>query len=363
MAAEESTADKEARRKLQKPVCNHEKAAALALELYGHSADLASIKELDSYDDRNFYYRTTAGGGEFVLKVHNGVESEQPAFIHAQNAAMACVQAAPGLWSPSPCLSLAGNTIEFAELALLDGSPRRHAVRCLPFKPGKILGDVPPSVALLAKLGQYAGRADAALRSFEHAAAVREHMWDLRQTAQLQGLLQHLEPVQVGVVQGVLDEFGHGVLPRADELPAAVIHSDINDQNVLVDAGGSEVVGLIDYGDLVHSWQLNELAICAAYVLIYLHYDKWRAAADAAAEAAAGAPTPALEPLLALRAVCHAYHAERPLSDVEWAALPTLISCRLAMSLTIGMFSAAQARARARPHAPAIHGRPFARSG
>ena len=34
-------------------------------------------------------------------------------------------------------------------------------------------------------------------------------------------------------------------------------------------------MGVIDFGDMVRSWQLNELAICAAYVLIYLSYDKW----------------------------------------------------------------------------------------
>lgn len=119
---------------------------------------------------------------------------------------------------------------------------------------------------------------------------------------------------------------------------------------MLVDAAGGAIVGIIDFGDLVHSWQLNELAVCAAYVLIYLSYDKWRqpsgaeapaapAQAPAAAAAAASAP---MEPLLALRSVCRAYHTERPLSDAEWSALPTLISCRLAMSLTIGSFSAAQ---------------------
>lgn len=168
-----SSADTEARRKLEKPVCSHEQASALAFQLYGHAPEMSSIKELDSYDDRNFYYRTMEHA-EFVLKVHNGVESEQPAFIAAQNAAMACVQAAPGLWSPSPCLSLSGNSIEFAELALLDGTPRRHAIRCLPYKPGKILGDVAPSADLLAGLGGYAGRVDVALGSFQCEAAVSE---------------------------------------------------------------------------------------------------------------------------------------------------------------------------------------------
>ena len=139
---------------------------------------------------------------------------------------------------------------------------------------------------------------------------------------------------------------------------------------------------------LACSWQVNELAICAAYVLIYLLYDKHVATAAAAPpppkpSSPAAAPPQAtaaaqgvgaaaegagasISPVLALRWVCRAYHAERTLSEVrlcrlltpipdpnshprpnqaEWRCLPTLVSSRLAMSLTIGMFSAAQARA------------------
>ena len=47
-------------------------------------------------------------------------------------------------------------------------------------------------------------------------------------------------------------------------------------------------------------------------------------------------------PTAALQAKVIEKTRERQLSEAEWAALPTLISCRLAMSLTIGMFSAAQ---------------------
>ena len=147
--------EEEALRKLEKPVAGHAEATTLALKLFGHTIEPGSIKELDSYDDRNFYYRRAAseGGDEFILKVHNGVESVKPAFIEAQNEAMACAQGVPGLWCPSPCLSVSGRPIEFAALKLLDGSPRDHAVRCLPFKPARLLADVAPTAALLEELG------------------------------------------------------------------------------------------------------------------------------------------------------------------------------------------------------------------
>ena len=87
---------------------------------------------------------------------------------------------------------------------------------------------------------------------------------------------------------------------------------------------------------MVYSWQVNEIAICAAYVLIYLLYDKHAATAAAAAPGPEPEPKPSgtaappaeaapsaeavgatISPLLALRSVCRAYHAERALSEVR----------------------------------------------
>ena len=83
-------------------------------------------------------------------------------------------------------------------------------------------------------------------------------------------------------------------------------------------------MGVIDFGDLVYSWQVNEIAICAAYVLICLMYEKRAVAAPSgpaaapieAAAVAEGPDAAAMTPLLALRSVCRAYHVERALSDV-----------------------------------------------
>ena len=214
------SADEEARRKLEKPVVGTAQAASLALELFGLTAEPDSLKELDSYDDRNFLLRTAAGE-QFVLKVHNGVESQVPAFIEAQNEAMGCARNLPGLWCPWPCLSVHGNPIEYAELALPDGSPRRHAVRCLPFLPARLLGDVAPTCELLTELGGCAARLDQALTTVTHQAAWREHAWDLRSTCELEGLVQHLEPWQLDTVRAVIDEFRQEVRPGTRTLPRA----------------------------------------------------------------------------------------------------------------------------------------------
>jgi 4-aminobutyrate aminotransferase-like enzyme len=55
-------------------------------------------------------------------------------------------------------------------------------------------------------------------------------------------------------------------LPKLQQLPKQVIHGDINDLNVLVRDG--EVAALIDFGDLIHSWRIAELAIAATYTML-----------------------------------------------------------------------------------------------
>ena len=346
----------EARRKLEKPCIDADTAEALASWLYGLNAT-SPLKELDSYDDRNFMLRAplpaamvdagpdaavgpalkpwgatqfppSSAERPFLFKVHNGVESLNLPFVEAQNGAMACVRAA-GLWCPSALPSAKGNLVETAELALADGKTiRAHAVRCLPFLPARLQGDVPPTPALLRKVGAYVGRVDVALSGFDHPAVRRTHLWDLRQLPALRPLLGSLAlDAQRAAVDGVLAEFDAVVAPRASKLRMATIHGDANDQNVLVDEAGEEVVGILDFGDLVRSWQVCELAVTAAYILITLDYDE----------------TPAeLAPFDAARAVAAGYNGELPLTDDEWAVLPTLIAARLALSLTVGSYSAAQ---------------------
>src|SRR6185503_13860961 len=50
------------------------------------------------------------------------------------------------------------------------------------------------------------------------------------------------------------------------DLRRSVIHGDANDYNVLVDM--DVVVGLIDFGDMVYSWTIGNLAIAIAYVVL-----------------------------------------------------------------------------------------------
>ena len=45
--------------------------------------------------------------------------------------------------------------------------------------------------------------------------------------------------------------------------------SDFNDANIIVDSGDVEtVVGVIDFGDSVASWRVNDVAVAMAYATV-----------------------------------------------------------------------------------------------
>ena len=59
------------------------------------------------------------------------------------------------------------------------------------------------------------------------------------------------------------------IAPLDDVLPRQAAHLDLTDANVVVsrDAGGPHPDGVIDFGDLSHTWAVSELAITASSVL------------------------------------------------------------------------------------------------
>ena len=64
-----------------------------------------------------------------------------------------------------------------------------------------------------------------------------------------------------------LQKFNDAVTPFKSSLPTQMIHSDISENNIIIQSedDGSRISGLIDYGDLIHSYRLSEIANCMAH--------------------------------------------------------------------------------------------------
>ena len=61
------------------------------------------------------------------------------------------------------------------------------------------------------------------------------------------------------------------------DLAARCVHGDLNDYNVLVGGGddvetrGQRITGIVDFGDMVHSYRVGDLAIAIAYAMLDAH--------------------------------------------------------------------------------------------
>ena len=354
------SADDEARRKFEKPRCVAEDVVAFVQEnftLDGGEIDPKSIVELNSYDDRNYYVRTVDGEHEYTIKVHNGVESGRPGLLAAQSAIMRHLNA-HGVSAPVPIKTNAGKLLEgvaakvkgvaediaFLLLPLPESAQkfqRAHAVRVLTWIPGVIAergARVVHTPKFLRDVGEFLGKMAKALESFQHPGAERWHIWDNANVASVRGLAHAVDdPEHRDLVDEVLCDFEAKVIPHASALRRGVCQNDANDQNVVVaitkpsmsaeffSPGGRPVdptacpVGILDFGDIVVTWRVNEIAIAAAYFAL----GKDDPIGDAV-ELLAG------------------FEANFPLTEIERQLLPTLIAARLVCSCVCGAFSAAK---------------------
>lgn len=265
------------------PVFDLEAAREIAEEHFGLRA---TARALPSERDQNFLL-TNEAGEKFVLKIANALESR--GLLEAQNAVLERL-AKEVVFSPRVLPALSGESI---------AARGNHLVRLVTYLPGVPLGEIEQhSAALLRDFGSKLGQMDRVLAGFDHPAVHRDFHWDLANGNR------------------VIDEYSELVAERElvlrcrfepnTDLRRSVIHGDANDYNILVEA--DRVVGLIDFGDIVYSWTIGNLAVAIAYVVL--------GKGDA-------------------QNVIDGYMQEFPLHDEELDVLWKLVRLRLAMSICL----------------------------
>ncbi len=279
-------------------------AAQAAHALYGIVAVAQPLP--GEYDDN--FHLVAADGAAYVLKIMHA--DREAALIAAQCGALAHLAGrAPELALPRVLPALDGATIS----TIVDASGAARLVWLLSYVPGELYAHARPHTpALRRSLGQLLGRIDAALGDFAHPAAHRELKWDLLRADWIRDALDAVAAPErralVGQALALYDE----ISPTLAGLRRSVIHGDANDYNVLVGPPGiaRAALSVIDFGDIMHTATVGELAIAAAY-------------------AALGTP----DPLAAVAEVAAGYHAALPLEEKEVAVLFALVCARLAVSV------------------------------
>lgn len=280
----------------QAPRFDVAKAVAIARGWFGLDA---SAGPLPSERDQNFLLETSSGA-RFILKIANATESS--AFLDAQNAV----------------LSWLGSRVDFcprlvpAQTGEVRVQVEGHLARLVTWLPGRTLAETRwHSPRLPQHLGSRLGDLDRALEGFDHPAVHRDFYWDLARARHT--IAERLPLVSDSSMRRIVESILQRVEQHAaclDRLPRSVIHNDANDHNVLV--VGEQVTGLIDFGDMVHTFTIAEPAVAMAYVCL----DK-------------------PDPLAAMGAVARGYHVVRPFSADELSVLFDLVCLRLSLSVCI----------------------------
>ncbi len=285
-------------------------AEALVKELYGFEG---SARPLPSYSDQNFLIAT--GDRKVVLKISNSSETKQ--VLDFQQGALKHLQIhAPQLNTPCVVPTVDGSTLNLipARAGTASFQEAQHVVWMVDFLPGRFISDLPSyPPGLLESLGAFMGALDKALASFSHPAMNRNIVWDLQNVLKLTPLLDHIKDSNKrNLVVHFLERFENHVLPHSSRLRSSVIHNDANDNNVLVsqDTEQPGVKGIIDFGDMVHSFTVGELAIACAYMML----DKEN-------------------PVLIASYILKGYQDLYPLNETEVTVLFDLICLRLCTSV------------------------------
>lgn len=293
-----------------------ERAAALAAERYG--LDVTGVRRFDTERDDTF--GLSVGTDRYVLKIANPADDVE--VVSMQLAALQHVARVDPAF-PVPRVVPDVDGAASCTVTGADGEPR--LVRVLSFLPGRTLDYDRTTSEQRRAVGAAIGRLSLALEGFSHPGADRVLAWDLQRLSTLRPHLVHVHDVAARAdVEAELDRFDAVTAPGLMRVRHQVVHNDANMDNVVVDDHGW-VSGILDFGDMVRTAVVADLAVAMAYavpsiaVLADPAVDPWRPAYDLA----------------------DGYVDTRPLTADEIDLLPHLVRARMAQRMLVNSWLAA----------------------
>ncbi len=256
------------------------------------------ITPLEGYISTN--YRVSSNQRNFVLKIYPYSEATF-ALLQAENRLLEQLGALDPLEFPKSILSTRQKALVIAE---------GHIYRLLTFVEGDFLGEVAHTPALLRSFGAFLAQMDKVIfKTFDPAIAAKEFQWDLQHFPQNRTFLKYIPDARDrSLVDYFFLQFEQQLAPYRYQLRKGSIHNDANDWNVLTQNG--KVSGIIDFGDMCHSWLVNEVAVAITYVMMEKE-----------------------DPLAVAQEVINGYHGILPLLEIELDLLYYLVAARLCTSV------------------------------
>ncbi|MEN2489629.1 aminotransferase class III-fold pyridoxal phosphate-dependent enzyme [Flavobacterium sp. B11] len=279
----------------------------LVKEHYGLNV---TVKALNGYDELNFLLSDDKNE-KYILKVSN--ESHSFPFLEAQAAIMRHLAKS----DISDCFQHFCLNTKGEELTQIITDSQIYYIRILNFLEGIFWVDEKNKNSQLHyNLGSFLGNMDADLANFSHPAMHRNYTWDISHASEAGDNLKYILNHERRRIAGYfLLQFDTEVLPQLHRLRHAYIHNDANDYNVLVK--DNRISGLIDFGDMVYTALINNLAIACVYAMLDEE-----------------------DPLAVATEIVKGYHNSYALTEQELDLLYYLIAGRLCISVTQSAYNA-----------------------
>ncbi len=263
-----------------------------------------SVTQLNGYEELNYRLQDSLGK-KFLLKITP--PGNNNAFIDAQVKIMQHLSKSAVSEKIQHCLPDKKDNFVVSFLH----REEVYNMRLLNFLEGTFWVDMKDASTIhAAGAGSFLGKMDKSLEDFYHPAMQRYYEWDISNALDARVNLKHIkDPEKRRITAYFLLQFETEVLPLLHALRKAPVHNDANDYNLLLK--GTEVSGLIDFGDMVHTALINNVAIACTYIMLGQK-----------------------DPLAMAEAFVKAYHQEYPLREEELRILYYLIAARLCISVT-----------------------------
>lgn len=282
----------------------------LVRQLYGIEG---RVQLLAGERDQNCLIEAT-DGQRYVFKISN--PSEQFAVVDFQIAALDHIaRVSPQQPVPRVVRTLEGTT--HSTVALAPG--RQTRVRMLSYLEGVQIRDTARTNAQRRAMGKGLAALDLALRGFDLRGANDDLLWNVSAAHRLAPKLDGIVGAQRrALAEKFMERFTTFVLPRLPTLRAQAIHNDYHLYNVLVaPEDHARIVGIIDFGDMLHAPLVGEVATAAAFHM-------------------AGCDDPFEGPAQFVAA----YHAALPLTEAEQEIVCDLMATRHLITVLISEWRA-----------------------
>ncbi len=258
------------------------------------------VKKLDGYENANYLVKT--GDENYIFKTYK-YNDELLDFVNAENETLLFLQNKNKY--PTP-LQFKDNS--YIKILNIDGE--KLICRMLSFLDGQFLGNAIHTKNIFQSFGLSLAEMNLNLKNYKNnTIKARQWEWDIQYLNLNKKYINDIPNAKDrNTIRYFFQQFEEIVNPVLPSLRKQIIHNDANEWNVLSKNG--EVSGFIDFGDLAHSFLINELAVAITYAC----YNKEK-------------------PLKWASVILTSYHSRLPIEEKEIKILYYLIAARLVISV------------------------------